>query len=86
MRVVKNYGLPLDIREMLDLTIRAGSAGDHVFDPMAVRWIIRLNERAKTTLKLHEVEYLAKTFRHHWGGDQSSAGALWRFLATGKRL
>jgi hypothetical protein len=86
MSTAKSFGLPLDLRDMLSLTIAAGKAGDHIFDPMAVRWIINLDGRAKRRLRLHEVEFVARTFRHLWGGDQASADELWRFLATGRRL
>ncbi|MBS1675982.1 MAG: hypothetical protein JST08_01225 [Actinobacteria bacterium] len=86
MSMARSFGLPLDLRDILSLTIAAGKAGDHIFDPMAVRWIVRAHEKGKTGLRLHEVEFLATTFRRLWGGDQASAEELWRFLATGKRL
>jgi len=68
------------------MTIAAARAGDRIFDPMGVRFIVRLNGNAKPRLRLHEFEYLARTFRRLWRGDQASENELWRFLATGKRL
>lgn len=84
MRVAKAFDMPLSLSNALDLTILAARKQDHVFDPMAVRWIMKAHEQGK--LKLHEVEWLARTFRNLWGGDEGSADELTRFLATGKRL
>lgn len=85
LRVARAYGLPpLTLKDALDLTLLAAQKQDHVFDAMAVRWIVKVHERG--TLKLHEVRWLADRFREVWGGDQASPYELTRFLGTGKRL
>jgi hypothetical protein len=85
MRTAKAYELILDLGDTLNLVLLAAKVRDPIFDRMAVRWIRRVDDKAKRPLALGEVRWLAQRFEAVQRGDSRAAGEIERFLARGRR-
>jgi len=83
MRSARLFDLPLDLSDMLRLTLLAARKKDDVFQRMAVRWIVRLDAGGK--LELREVKFIVCRFERAWAGDGRGGHELHHFLATGRR-